>query len=197
MDRRGPGEPGPRAASLTSHAGCGSSRPLFSSMSTLDLFSPSPPLTAAGRVVSIHRSKEGVPKLAVPAARISVAGVEGDRQRNLRHHGGPDRALCLYSLELIEALRAEGHPVEPGSMGENVVIAGIDWRRMVPGARVRLGMIGIELTSFAHPCRNIRGSFVGGRVGRVSPESHPGWSRVYARVLSEGELSPGDIVILV
>jgi MOSC domain-containing protein YiiM len=165
-------------------------------MSTLDLFSPSPPLTSAGRVVSIHRSNGGVPKLAVPAARITVAGVEGDRQRNLRHHGGPDRALCLYSLELIEALRAEGHPVEPGSMGENLVIAGVDWRQMVPGVRLRLGDVEIELTSFAHPCRNIRGSFLGGRIGRVSPETHPGWSRVYARVVSEGKLAPGDVILM-
>src|SRR5687767_2906146 len=79
--------------------GCDWRRLPSSCMSTLDLFSPSPPLTSAGRVVSIHRSDGGVPKLAIPAARITAAGIEGDRQRNLKHHGGPDRALCLYSLE--------------------------------------------------------------------------------------------------
>lgn len=107
---------------------------------------------------------------------------------------GPDRAVCLYSLELIEALRAEGHPITPGSIGENVVISGIDWRRMVPGVEVRLGEVEIELTSYALPCRNIRGSFRNGRIGRVSPETHPGWSRVYARVLREGQLASGDKV---
>jgi MOSC domain-containing protein YiiM len=166
-------------------------------MSNLDLFFPSPRLTDTGRVVSIHRSNGGVPKLAIADARISVAGVEGDRQRNLKYHGGPDRALCLYSLDLIEALRAEGHPVEPGSMGENIVVAGIDWRHMVPGLGLGLGVVEIELTSFAHPCRNIRGSFLGGRIGRVSSETHPGWSRVYARVLKVGQLAPGDPVVVV
>ena len=60
-----------------------------------------------GRVVSIHRSNGGVPKLPVDRATIRVTGVEGDRQRNRRFHGGPDRALCLYSAERLQALVAE------------------------------------------------------------------------------------------
>jgi len=146
--------------------------------------------------VSIHISNGGVPKREIPTAHVTEAGVEGDRQRNLKHHGGPDRALCLYSLELIEALRTEGHPIEPGSIGENVVIAGIDWRRMVPGTRLRLGPVEIELTAYALPCRNIRESFTNGRIGRVSPETRPGWSRLYARVLEAGTLSPNDEVVV-
>lgn len=161
-----------------------------------DLFPPPPANDVGGRVVSLHASSGGVPKLEIPSARITETGIEGDRQRNLKHHGGPDRALCLYSLELIEALQAEGHPIVPGSIGENVVIAGIDWRRMLPGVAVRLGEVEIELTSYALPCRNIRASFRDGRIGRVSPESHPGWSRVYARVMRGGQLAPGDVVTL-
>ena len=147
-------------------------------------------------MVSIHISNGGVPKLPIPSARVTEAGIEGDRQRNLKYHGGPDRALCLYSLELIEALRAEGHPISPGSTGENVLIAGIDWRRMVPGVAVSLGAVEIELTSYAFPCRNIRASFHKGRVGRISPETHPGWSRVYARVATGGSLAPEDPVVI-
>lgn len=163
---------------------------------TLDLFPPPPATPSAGRVVSIHASNGGVPKLEIPSSRITATGIEGDRQRNLKHHGGPDRALCLYSLELIGALQAEGHPIVPGSIGENVVISGIDWRRMLPGVALRLGEVEVELTSYALPCRNIRGSFRNGRIGRVSPESHPGWSRVYARVTRGGQLAPGDVVTL-
>ena len=163
---------------------------------TLDLFPPPPSSPAEGRVISIHVSNGGVPKLEIPSARVTAAGVEGDRQRNLKYHGGADRALCLYSLELIEALQREGHPITRGSIGENVVIAGIDWRRMIPGARARLGPVEIELTSYAFPCRNIRGSFRNGRIGWVSPEAHPGWSRVYARVTRAGQLSLGDAVVL-
>lgn len=162
----------------------------------LDLFPPPPNGSTAGRVVSIHVSNGGVPKLVVPSARITANGVEGDRQRNLKYHGGPDRALCPYSQELRDALRAEGHPVEPGSMGENVLVAGIDWQRMVPGARLRLGAVEIELTAFTRPCRNIQGSFRDGRFIRVSAEKYPGWSRVYSRVLMGGQLAPEGIVLI-
>ena len=163
-------------------------------MPALDLFSPTP--TGTGTIISLHRSNGGVPKLEIPAARVTTQGIEGDRQRNLKHHGGPDRALCLYSMDLIEALQAEGHPVAPGTMGENVVIRGIPWEKMVAGVRLRLGEVEIELTTFAHPCKNIRDSFRGGRIERVSSKGHPGWSRIYARVLEPGSLSPNDPVVI-
>ena len=161
---------------------------------TLDLFTRDQEASGVGRLVSIHVSNGGVPKLEVPSARVTEDGVVGDRQRNLKYHGGPERAVCLYSHERIEALRAEGHPIRPGSIGENLLIAGIDWARMVPGVRARIGEVEIELTSYALPCRNIRASFRAGRISRVSPKSHPGWSRVYARVTSGGVLALGDAV---
>jgi MOSC domain-containing protein YiiM len=167
-------------------------------MSTpLDLFAPALTSSRAGTIVSLHRSDGGVPKLAVASARVTVDGMEGDRQRNLKHHGGPDRGLCLYSADLIDALRAEGHPVGPGTMGENVLIRGLSWEGMVPGTRLQLGTVDVELTAFAHPCRNIAGSFRGGRIERVSVKAHPGWSRVYARIVRGGLLAAGDAVIVV
>ena len=156
-----------------------------------------PDVGATGTVVSLNRSPGGVPKLPVAEARITADGMEGDRQRNLKYHGGPDRALCLYSAERIESLRAEGHPIAPGSTGENVTIAGLDWSRVVPGVRLRLGGVVVETTSYAEPCRTIRGSFLGGRSGRIGRKKWPGWSRVYARVLVGGALRVGDVVEVV
>jgi MOSC domain-containing protein YiiM len=152
---------------------------------------------AHATVVSLNRSDGGVPKLPVGEARVTTRGLEGDRQRNLKHHGGPDRALCLYSLERIEALRLEGHPVSPGSIGENVTIVGLAWERVTPGARLRLGEVEVEVTAFTDPCNTIRFSFSNRRSMRVSQVAAPGWSRVYARVLREGVLRVGDVVELV
>lgn len=147
-------------------------------------------------VASISRSSGGVPKLGVPSARVTARGVEGDAQRDRRHHGGPDRAVCLYSLERINALRAEGHPIGPGTAGENVTIAGLDWDRVTPGTRLVLGAVELEITAFAAPCETIVGSFRDKRSTRISQKLHPGWSRVYARVLAEGELAAGDTVAI-
>ena len=156
----------------------------------------SAPVDSRAIIVSLNRSHGGVPKLPVAEARVTTQGLEGDRQRDLRHHGGPERALCLYSLERIEALRREGHPISPGSIGENVTIAGLAWDRVTPGVRLRLGDVEVEVTAFTEPCKTIRFSFSDRQSVRVSQTAAPGWSRVYARVLREGVLRVGDTVEL-
>ena len=149
-----------------------------------------------GRITGLQRSNGGVPKLPVESASVDEEGMEGDRQRNSRFHGGPERALCLYSQERIDALGAEGHPIVRGAVGENVTIAGLPWERVRPGARLILGEIEIEVTSYASPCANIEGAFLDGRFARISQKVHPGWSRVYVRVRRGGALRVGDPVRL-
>ncbi|HKZ06999.1 MAG TPA: MOSC domain-containing protein [Methylomirabilota bacterium] len=152
----------------------------------------------AGRIAQISVSPGGVPKRPVEAADVTTQGVSGDAQRDREHHGGPERAVCLFSMEAIRDLRAEGHPIEPGHIGENVTLEGLDWDAVTPGTRLRLGAdVLLEITRYTSPCHNIRGSFAGGDVGRVSQKKHPGWSRVYARVLRAGAIRRGDPVRLV
>jgi MOSC domain-containing protein YiiM len=149
------------------------------------------------RVVQISVSPGGVPKLRVPVTRISRSGVEGDRQRATEHHGGPERAVCLYANERITALRQEGHTIVPGAIGENVTIEGLDWDLVVPGAQIVIADgVTLEIARYTSPCRNIRSVFADGDDSRVSQQRHPGWSRVYARVLAEGRIREGDPVRL-
>lgn len=148
-----------------------------------------------GRLVSINvNPRGGVPKLPVAGANISLTRVEGDKQRNRRIHGGPLRAVCLFSLERIEALQAEGHPIAPGTTGENLTIAGLDWNTLGPGMRLRIGDVELETTSYTVPCKNIAASFRDEQFNRISQKLHPGWSRLYARVVSEGCVQTGDLV---
>ena len=84
------------------------------------------------RIFQINISDGGVPKLPVGHAVIDFSGAQGDRQRNLKHHGGPDRALCLFSLERILALQQEGHAIVPGATGENLTVVGLDWNTARP-----------------------------------------------------------------
>ncbi len=155
-------------------------------------------MTAAGHVTHINVSGGGVPKRPVERAVIGRLGVEGDRQANTEHHGGPERALCLYSLERIEALQAEGHPIGPGGAGENVTITGLDWDAVAPGARLRLGeAVLIEIASYTAPCSKIGANFTGGDFNRINQKTRPGWSRLYARVIEGGPLLAGDAVVVV
>ena len=144
------------------------------------------------RIHQLNVSPGGVPKRPVPRARLTPLGLEGDAVRHADIHGGPDRALCLYALERIEALRAEGHPVFPGSLGENVTTVGVDFDALEPGDRLALGPEAlVEVVSYTTPCRTIAGSFHDRAYGRIHHRTHPGWSRVYARVLAGGPLEPG------
>jgi len=149
-----------------------------------------------GVIVSINVSAGGVPKLPVPFARVGPTGVEGDKQRDLAHHGGADRAVCLYSLERIEALQREGHGVAPGTTGENLTIRGLDWDAVVPGVQLRTGDITLKITGYTSPCHNIRPSFADENSNRISHKLNPGWSRVYARVVGESLLRTGDAIAL-
>ena len=151
----------------------------------------------SGRIFQLNRSGGGVPKLAVREAFLDASGLEGDRQRDLRYHGGPERALCLFPLELILELQAEGHPVFPGSAGENVTVYGLEWSRLEPGSRLALGEEAlIEITSYTKPCKTITASFKGGDFKRISQKLRPGESRLYARVLRAGRLAVGQSVKL-
>ena len=149
----------------------------------------------SGYIFQLNCSDGGVPKRAVTEAQLTPTGLIGDRQAHPSIHGGTERALCLYALEHIEELQAEGHPIFPGSIGENVTISGLDWGRLKPGDRLALGEeVIIEITSYAGPCLAIAGSFKNGKFKRISQKIHPGASRLYARVLQTGTLKSGQQV---
>ena len=150
-----------------------------------------------GRIVQLSASNGGVPKLPLAEAAVDANGITLDRQADRRAHGGPRRALCLFALERIEALAAEGHAISPGATGENVTTAGIDWNRVTPGSRLRLGeSVLIEVTAYTEPCWKNAQWFLEGDFNVIDQQARPGFSRVYARVLEGGALRPGDTVEL-
>jgi MOSC domain-containing protein YiiM len=149
-----------------------------------------------GRVESINLSSGGVPKHPAAEATVTVDGLDGDGHANLRYHGGPDRAVTLFSADRIAALRTEGHPIAPGTTGENLTVSGLDWTRVVPGTRLEIGDVRLEITKFTTPCSTITASLLGGEIARIAQKANPGWSRVCARVLAPGCIRLGDLVRL-
>lgn len=151
-----------------------------------------------GTIHQLNASAGGVPKQPIPEAVVDQTGFTVDRQADLQAHGGPRRALCLFALERIEALQAEGHQMYPGSAGENITTSGLEWSRVVPGSRLRLGdSVLIEITDYTTPCWKNACWFADGDFNRMNQKLFPGFSRVYARVLEGGTLRPGDRVELI
>ena len=152
-------------------------------------------VVAAGRVVRVNISPGGVPKGPVPSARVGRLGLEGDAHQHDGVHGGPHRAICLFAIEAIRRVAADGHPIAPGTVGENLTTEGIELAALAPGTRLAIGAdVLLELSGPANPCDVIRGSFRGGKSGRISILKHPLDSRVYARVLAGGTIAAGDVI---
>ncbi|HKX74242.1 MAG TPA: MOSC domain-containing protein, partial [Acidimicrobiia bacterium] len=80
-----------------------------------------------GLIHQINTSPGGVPKAPIASGEVTVNGMVGDGHNDRVHHGGPDAALCLFSLEVIQEMQREGHPIFPGAAGENLTITGLDW----------------------------------------------------------------------
>lgn len=150
------------------------------------------------QVFQINVSSGGVPKLPLRSAEIDVLGITVDDHNNKVNHGGPDKAICLYSLEMIRALQMEGHPIYPGSTGENITTAGFDWSLVEAGLRLEIGpTVQLEITKYTTPCQTIRESFIDQNIDRMSWKTNPGWARAYARVLRPGTIAIGDEIRIV
>jgi MOSC domain-containing protein YiiM len=150
-----------------------------------------------GRVESINTSHGGVPKTSALEAMVTAYGLSGDHQNDPRYHGGPDRAVVLYSLEVIRLLQEEGHPIAVGSTGENLTVSGLDWAALSPGATLQIGEVRLQITRYATPCGKIAGSFLNRQFRRIDQSEYPGFSRVCARVVAAGVVRPGDPVVFV
>ncbi|MDQ1470938.1 MAG: hypothetical protein QOJ99_2418 [Bryobacterales bacterium] len=165
---------------------------------------------AAGRVIKINRSSGGLPKFPVAGpVMLDAEGVPGDRHRNLKYHGGPDKAVLMIAAEVVDRLAAAGYPVYYGALGENLTVAGLDphsWRK---GQRYRVGDEAvIELTTLRQPCQNLLvfGAGEGSPIGRELYEprckagdfTSPQWAQggFYARVIHGGWLVEGASVVL-
>merc|ERR1712216_571635 len=145
-------------------------------------------------------SDHSYPKVEVEKLSIACKGVGGDWHREAPNeswggHGGALKAVCLWSKEVLEEFQSQGHPIVGGGFGENVLISGWPWEKVVPGVRVSIGEVLLEVTKFAKPCYKMSYCFVDGNY-MVANNSRGPRSRVYAAVLREGEVSKGDQAVL-
>ena len=158
-----------------------------------------------GSILQISISPGGIPKRPIPDATVTPAGILGDRWAHPDIHGGPKQAVLLITSEGIEELIAQGYPLFPGALGENLTISGLDRQQMRVGQRYRVGEVLLELTKLRGPCtgldvygRGIQRAIYDSQVKAGDP-STPRWglSGFYALVLKVGTIRPHDIIALV
>ena len=163
-----------------------------------------------GRVVAVSRSpRHRFSKERVDAVRLVEGhGVEGDA-----HAGGtvqhlsrkrwrpaePNlRQVHVLHAELLDDLAEQGYRVQPGDLGENVLVSGVDLLGLPTGTRLHLGEGAVvEVTGLRNPCLQLD-RFQKGLMAAVLDKDPEGRlirkAGVMAVVREGGEVRAGDAV---
>jgi MOSC domain-containing protein YiiM len=146
---------------------------------------PQNPFTP-GRIHAVSVShRKGEPKHNVDQARLLVEhGLEGDA-----HAEGGIRQVSLLSLASIDKMMAAGAKVAPGDFAENLTVAGLEVMHLPVGTLLKVGdEVELEITQIGKTCH--KGCAIRELVGDcVMPREG-----VFARVLKEGVVRPGDTI---
>jgi len=142
-----------------------------------------------GALLGIFISNGGVPKTRVNSIQIEIEGLVGDNQADKKHHGGVMRAVCVLENEVLTKLQLEGHPIMPGTTGENLLVEGFN---LDIGTVFTVGDAELEVVSAATPCKTITASFIDGNFNRLSHKKYPKDTRWYCRVLKPGSINIFD-----
>lgn len=128
---------------------------------------------------------------------LGRTNLDGDGQADLKNHGGPDKAVLAYSADHYPLWREElNRPDLPyGAFGENFTITGLEESSVCIGDTYTVGEALLQVSQPRQPCWKIsRHLRINDALERVSATGRTGW---YFRVLKEGHVEPGILVVLV
>lgn len=156
----------------------------------------------AGRVLRVNikgetPGEEGLPKKRVRAAMARQEGLEGDfnRYRHEKQQDDPRAALLILPMETIRDLNAEGWPVQPGDLGENLTTTGVPYETFEPGKTFSVGEATIRISKRCDPCTNLYLlPYVGDTKGPAFLKVMHGRRGWYASIMREGVIREGDSI---
>ena len=126
---------------------------------------------------------------------IRALNLDGDRQADLRVHGGPDKAVYAYPSEFYELWSRERPELDfgPGTFGENLTTEGLLDGDVSVGDRFRVGTAELVVTQPRLPCFKL-----GIKMGRdefVLEFLERGLYGFYLAVVREGQVEAGDPIV--
>ncbi|HAX52943.1 MOSC domain-containing protein [Muricomes intestini] len=136
-----------------------------------------------GKVIAVCTSPEkGTQKQNIDeAVFIEDFGIEGDA-----HAGKWHRQVSLLSYDKIEDFRKRGAQVEDGAFGENLVVAGIDFKALPIGTRLKCNDVILEMTQIGKECHH--GCTIFQKMGDcIMPREG-----VFSKVIKGGVIKAGD-----
>lgn len=116
---------------------------------------------------------------------LSADGFQGDGIADTKHHGGPDRAVCLYPAEHYALWEKNfDYSLPPATFGENLTVAGMLEQDVCIGDVFRVGEALIQVTQGRIPCSTI--SQRTGYPQLMKQMIQTGFTGYLCRVLEEG-----------
>lgn len=128
----------------------------------------------------------------VPLSRLNL---DGDRQADLRVHGGPEKAVYVYPSESYELWSRERPELAfgPGAFGENLTTEGLIDDDVSVGDRFRIGSAEVVVTQPRLPCFKL--GIKMGRDSFVTEFLERGLLGFYLAVAKEGDVAAGDPIV--
>jgi len=127
-------------------------------------------------------------KTPVSEAWLHTTHFEGDAQADLKHHGGPDKAVCVYSFEHYPYWeRVLGTSLTPGAFSENLTVAGITETQVSIGDIFQVGETLVQISQPRQPCHKLMGRHARPDLPDLIHENS--FSGFYFRVLTPGRVA--------
>nr|WP_054548849.1 MOSC domain-containing protein [Lysinibacillus sphaericus] len=138
----------------------------------------------------------GIEKQRVQEVYLSSQGFEGDEVADKKHHGGPDRAVCLYPAEhYIQWEQELGKTLPVAAFGENLTVTNMLEADVCIGDIYKIGDAVIQVTQGRIPCSTIdRYTEANTLLKRLIETGYTGF---LARVLEEGTICADSTIELV
>lgn len=127
---------------------------------------------------------------------LGETNLEGDQQADLEHHGGPDKAVCVYPIEHYEYW-ADRLDLDLGTaaFGENFTIEGLTEQEACIGDVFGVGDATVQITLPRSPCWKLARRW---RVLELAMQfEETGYTGWFLRVLDTGTVSSGQKIHLV
>ena len=116
---------------------------------------------------------------------LSIEGFQGDGIADTKHHGGPDRAVCIYPGEHYAFWENEfACQLPPSTFGENLTVDGMLEENVCIGDIFKVGDAIIQVTQGRVPCSTI--SQRTGLPKLMKRMIQSGFTGYLCRVLEEG-----------
>jgi MOSC domain-containing protein YiiM len=129
--------------------------------------------------------------------RVRTLNLDGDRQADLKVHGGPDKAVYVYPSEHYGFWRRElgqNLPLEWGAFGENLTVEGLSEDAISIGDHIGIGTAAFQVTQPRLPCFKLAAKFQREDIIKRFLDSRR--TGFYVKVLEEGSLQAGDAIVL-